>query len=217
MSMSLMVQAMKAKVGNPLRKLVLIKLADNASDAGECWPSYQHIADQCEISKRSVILHINKLQEMGFVNIQHRDGAKGNSSNLYRLTIPSAAIASGGVQEIHHSSAGDSLGGGAGAAPRTSHSLESVTEPFPEFHSGSLMKKRSKKKPLTDFPVDFFVDEEMSKWYFEQEGFVLDLGEATQSWADGVRAKGYQYADWKMAWRNGVKNQNKWAREKIAR
>lgn len=34
MSMSLMVQAMEARVGNPLRKLVLIKLADNASDTG---------------------------------------------------------------------------------------------------------------------------------------------------------------------------------------
>ncbi|MDI1390068.1 KilA-N domain-containing protein, partial [Escherichia coli] len=36
----LMVKAMKIRVGNPLRKLVLIKLADNASDQGECWPSY---------------------------------------------------------------------------------------------------------------------------------------------------------------------------------
>lgn len=41
MSMELMVKAMKIRVGNPLRKLVLIKLADNASDQGECWPSYR--------------------------------------------------------------------------------------------------------------------------------------------------------------------------------
>ncbi len=32
MSMELMVKAMKIRVGNPLRKLVLIKLADNASN-----------------------------------------------------------------------------------------------------------------------------------------------------------------------------------------
>lgn len=37
MSMLLMVQAMRARVGNPLRKLVLIKLADNANDEGESW------------------------------------------------------------------------------------------------------------------------------------------------------------------------------------
>ena len=68
MSMSLMVAAMKLRVGNPLRKLVLIKLADNASDMGECWPSYQHIADQCEISKRSVMNHIAVLCESGNEN-----------------------------------------------------------------------------------------------------------------------------------------------------
>ena len=76
MSMNLMVLAMKAKVGNPLRKLVLIKLADNASDTGECWPSYQHVADQCEISKSTVKKHIKNLQDNGFLWIEHRDGPK---------------------------------------------------------------------------------------------------------------------------------------------
>ena len=49
MSMMLMVQALKAKVGSPLRKLVLVKLADQANDNGECWPSYQTVADACEM------------------------------------------------------------------------------------------------------------------------------------------------------------------------
>ncbi|SUV40793.1 hypothetical protein [Avibacterium paragallinarum] len=34
MSMLLMVKAMQCKVGNPTRKLVLLKLADNANDEG---------------------------------------------------------------------------------------------------------------------------------------------------------------------------------------
>lgn len=117
MSMELMVKAMKVKVGNPLRKLVLLKLADNASDHGECWPSYQHIADQCEISKRSVMIHIDALCECGLVKKELRPGPKGNSSNVYRLDF---------------SSAGDSLGGSAGAAPRISHSFEPVNESVKE-------------------------------------------------------------------------------------
>ena len=126
MSMNLMVLAMKAKVGNPLRKLVLIKLADNASDTGECWPSYQHIADQCEISKRSAMAHIKQLAEFGFLKIEHREGKHHkNSSNLYHLTIGAGDSL---VQEIHHGGAGDSLGGSAGAAPRISNSLEPVNE-----------------------------------------------------------------------------------------
>ncbi|MCX4217421.1 helix-turn-helix domain-containing protein [Pseudomonas sp. MCal1] len=141
MSMGLMVAAMKLRVGNPLRKLVLIKLADNASDMGECWPSYQHIADQCEISKRSVMNHITALCESGLLRKEIRKGGpKGNSSNVYFLTLDGGAPpAPGVVQQIHQGSAAGSppsespaLGGSAGAAPRTSHSSEPVNEPVIE-------------------------------------------------------------------------------------
>ena len=141
MSMTLMVAAMKLRVGNPLRKLVLIKLADNASDVGECWPSYQHIADQCEISKRSVMNHIAALCESGLLRKEIRKGGpKGNSSNVYFLTLEGGAPpAPGVVQQIHQGSAAGSPpseapapGGSAGAAPRTSHSFEPVMEPVIE-------------------------------------------------------------------------------------
>ncbi|WP_080849436.1 helix-turn-helix domain-containing protein [Escherichia coli] len=161
MSMELMVKAMKIRVGNPLRKLVLIKLADNASDQGECWPSYQHIADQCEISKRSVMNHIAALCESGLVKKVTRKGEKGNSSNIYLLHLDGAGDSLGGSANNSLSgaanspgSAGDSLGGSAnnslsgaanspgsagvalggsaGDSPRTSHSFEPVKEPVNE-------------------------------------------------------------------------------------
>ena len=129
MSMLLMVKAMQSKVGNPLRKLVLLKLADNANDQGECWPSYQYIADQCEMSKRSVMAHIDALIEAGFLRKELRiGGEKGNKSNLYTLRMPSAGDSLGVVKQIHHPSAGAATPPSAGAAPRTSHSLESVNE-----------------------------------------------------------------------------------------
>lgn len=127
MSMLLMVKAMHAKVGNPLRKLVLIKLADNANDLGECWPSYQHIADQCEISRRSVITHVNKLEEMGFLKKKYRKGSeKPNSSNIFTLDFdgayssPSESPAPAGESPAPSS--------GESPAPRTSHSTEPVKE-----------------------------------------------------------------------------------------
>ncbi|PMX22743.1 MULTISPECIES: helix-turn-helix domain-containing protein [unclassified Pseudomonas] len=141
MSMGLMVAAMKLRVGNPLRKLVLIKLADNASDIGECWPSYQHVADQCEISKRSVMNHIAALCEAGLLRKEIRKGGpKGNSSNVYFLTLDGGAPpAPGVVQQIHQGSAAGSPpsespapGGSAAAAPRISNSLEPVMEPVIE-------------------------------------------------------------------------------------
>nr|WP_262924593.1 helix-turn-helix domain-containing protein [Pseudomonas guariconensis] len=145
-----MVAAMKMRVGNPLRKLVLIKLADNASDQGECWPSYQHIADQCEISKRSVMNHISALCDSGLLRKEVRKGGpKGNSSNVYFLTLDGGeSPAPGVVQQIHQGSAagsppsaGDSLGGSAGAAPRTSHSLEPFKEPVTEPNATQAVAK----------------------------------------------------------------------------
>lgn len=146
MSMDLMVQAMKIRVGNPLRKLVLLKLADNASDLGECWPSYQHIADQCEISKRSVMNHIEALCECGLIKKELRTGPKGNSSNVYQLNLRSAGDSPGGSANRSLPGAtdslpgaGDSPGGSAGAAPRISHSFEPVNEPVnePIKHTGA--------------------------------------------------------------------------------
>lgn len=144
MSMELMVQAMKVKVGNPLRKLVLLKLADNASDQGECWPSYQHIADQCEISRRSVMNHVAALCESGLMRKETRSGPKGNGSNFYRLTLSGANTSARVVQEIHQDGEANSPGAGAGNSPdsaarspgdsegdspRISHSSEPVKEP----------------------------------------------------------------------------------------
>lgn len=138
--MDYMVRAIKAKVGSPLRKLVLIKLADNACDQGECWPSYQHIADQCEMSKRAVMVHIQSLIDAGFLVKEIRKGGpKGNSSNVYKMTLGGAGNALGVVQDIHQGSANAALpsanaalGGSANAAPRTSHSFESINEPVIE-------------------------------------------------------------------------------------
>ncbi|EEW5972434.1 helix-turn-helix domain-containing protein [Escherichia coli] len=123
MSMNLMAKAMNIKVGNPLRKLVLIKLADNANDNGECWPSYQHVADQCEVSRSTVKSHIRALEEMGLLKREFRRKGELNQSNVFYLTLDNA-------QQIQPESggAGDARGG-AGAAPRTYHSFEPVNEP----------------------------------------------------------------------------------------
>lgn len=130
MSMDLMVKAMKTKVGNPLRKLVLVKLADNASDQGECWPSYQHIADQCEISRTTVKVHIRELEKSGFLRREYRRKGELNQSNVFHLSLESgAAPAPGGGASAALPGAGSAPGGGAGAAPRTSHSSEPVKEP----------------------------------------------------------------------------------------
>lgn len=150
MSMNLMAQAMSIKVGNPLRKLVLIKIADNANDKGECWPSYQHIADHCECSKSAVRAHIEALIKMGLLTKENRLGVnngKGNTSNLYYLTldnpVPPESIApcavkkhspmpsksTGMCQQVAQGVPSESTPPVPPESTRTSHSFEPVIEP----------------------------------------------------------------------------------------
>nr|DAO68905.1 MAG TPA: helix-turn-helix domain protein [Caudoviricetes sp.] len=126
MSMMLMVEAMKAKVGNPYKKLVLLKLADCASDTGECFPSYQHIADQCEISRRSVMKYVDELESMGFLWVENRKNGKQNHTNVYHLTISKGAKK--GSEPHSLGSEPHSLGGSEPRSPITSNSFEPVNE-----------------------------------------------------------------------------------------
>lgn len=150
MSMNLMAQAMSIKVGNPLRKLVLIKIADNANDKGECWPSYQHVADHCECSKSAVRAHIEALIKMGLITKENRLGVnngKGNTSNLYYLTLdtpvssestapcavkkhsPMPPKSTGVCQQEAQGMPSESTPPMPAGGTRTSHSFEPVIEP----------------------------------------------------------------------------------------
>ena len=158
MSMALMAKAMSIKVGNPLRKLVLIKLADNANDIGECWPSISYIADQCEISDRSVQKHIQALSESGLLWIEFRKAEGGkNKSNVYHLTLNNTA--SPGGESPAPGGESPAPGGespapmmGESPAPRTSNSLEPIKEPVKE------PKNARKQKNAFSLPAGLNLD-----------------------------------------------------------
>ena len=178
MSMRLMVQAMNCEVGNPARKLVLLKLADNANDDGICFPSYQYIADKCEMTRRSAISHIEYLIKMGLVSKKERKNKDGSISNLYFLHLEQGGenFALGG-ENISLGSENFALGGSENISPRTSHSLEPVNEPKKttqksEFEmlleqfgiSGQLAKdfithRKAKKAPITETAMNGFLRE----------------------------------------------------------
>ena len=197
MSMMLMVQALKAKVGSPLRKLVLVKLADQANDDGECWPSYQSIAEACEMSRRTVISHIEWLEENGFLRRNYRKSKEGlNRSNVFVLTIESGANAApqGANNSPRGANAAPPSGenfapGGANAAPietvNESISFESVNEsggaptrdsaprepspPAPPPHAKP--KRQSREEAFVAFVVERGVDEETARcWWQYRDG-----------------------------------------------
>lgn len=186
MSMNLMAKAMSIKVGNPLRKLVLIKLADNANDEGECWPSYQHIADQCEVSRSTVKSHIRALEDMGLLKREFRRKGELNQSNVFYLTLDNA-------QQIPPESggAGADLGGGAGADPRTYHSFEPVKEPL-----------ERKRKP-SSMPEGFSPSASHQKM---AEEFGISLQDEFDKFTDHHLSKGSKFIDWSRALNTWLRN-----------
>lgn len=188
MSMLPMAKAMSIKVGNPLWKLVLIKLADNASDTGECWPSYQHIADQCEISRRSVINHIDAMCEVGLLTKESRVGPKGKRSNVYVLTLD-----------------------GAGDAHRISHSLEPVIDPKIPPVSPLGEKRPASETPRrgTRLPNDWMLPGEWGRWAIQETGLsreriLMEAATFADYWQALPGAKAIKL-DWEKTWRNWIR------------
>lgn len=62
-------------------KLVLLALADNANDDGECWPSVSVICEKTCLSDRAVQHCVRRLTEAGHVSVSRRY----KKSNIFRI------------------------------------------------------------------------------------------------------------------------------------
>ena len=76
--------AWKVRGISQTEKLVLVKLADNANDAGWCYPSLNRIAADCCCSRRTAIRAIQRLTERRLIEVR----SERSMSNTYRLVIP---------------------------------------------------------------------------------------------------------------------------------
>ena len=90
MCVSLILSFMPMNTGSPISKLVFLKLADNADARGVCFPSFNYLAQYCEVSVRTVKRHVNELEKQGFVKrIKRFDDSGRQRSNIYQLRLPS--------------------------------------------------------------------------------------------------------------------------------
>ncbi|PSX20708.1 hypothetical protein C0W52_09350 [Photobacterium kishitanii] len=89
-----------------------------------------------------------------------------------------------------------------------------ITEqPQPAPQERNTKPVRVQRKLKTELADDFTITEPMQQWYSAQ-GFTLDAQAATCQWADAMKARDCKYLDWVAAWRNGMRNANKWAAER---
>lgn len=81
--------AMKQKGLKPATKIVLYWIADHYNhDTGACFPSHKRLAELCEMSRQSVINHIQILKELNILEASNRIRENGsNTSCEYKLLI----------------------------------------------------------------------------------------------------------------------------------
>lgn len=213
--MSLMAKAMGVKVGNSLRKLVLIKLADNANDKGECWPSYQHIADQCECSKSAVRNHIDALEDMGLIKRENRVGVnngKGNTSNVYYLNLdvtPMPPKSTGVCHEIAPPMPSDGTPPMPPDGTRTSHSFEPVTEPDSLSARGQFISEAAKRRigisPNGEIPFPPAFKPSADHFAIASEKGI-NIETELLNFRDYHQARGTKLIDWSSAFRVWLRN-----------
>ena len=158
-----MFAAMQIETGNPITKLILMKLADNANDNGDCWPSLETISRICEVSLRTSKSHIKKLEEMGLISIKKRPLKSGGYSNFYTVNISdnhSASDDNHSASDDNHSasddnhSASDYTNHGAGDAPKSVSLFNQSIEPLSQSDLEEFIAHRKAiKKTMTDLAI----------------------------------------------------------------
>lgn len=114
MSIKVMTSVWERSQASGTDLLVLLALADNANDAGECWPSIHYIARKCRIDDRTTQRRIRSLEAINEVVVIRGGGRAGSSewgtrSNKYIIVVhltddeggdlPGVAICQGGTDD----------------------------------------------------------------------------------------------------------------------
>ena len=72
----------------PAARLVLLKLADRADEAGVCWPGHERTASDTGLSPLSARRATQELEQRGRVKVtRQRDRAGRNVANRYQLAV----------------------------------------------------------------------------------------------------------------------------------
>ena len=80
------------------QKLILVRLADRADDDGYCFPGHESIAEDCELTGRTVRDNLPLIKDQGHITIHEETGRANKGKSRYGYTVhPLTAEAASGV------------------------------------------------------------------------------------------------------------------------
>jgi len=180
----------------PTAKAVLISLADNANDAGYCWPSLDSICERTCFGRTAVIEAIKWLEEAGFVVAN-----RSNGRHTTYMVVPANQYATrtGPADEPVRQADPTSPAGGPDPSARRTLTVKNRQEP-------SVERERSPRG--SRLPADFPTDAEIT--FCRQERPDLDAGLLAAKFRDywcGVPGAKGRKLDWPATWRNFVRSE----------
>lgn len=72
---------------DPVKKVILLSLADCADDNGRCFPGYALLAEKSSVCTKTVKRNVKKLEDLGLVIKVNRRKGKRYTSNEYHLQL----------------------------------------------------------------------------------------------------------------------------------
>lgn len=101
MSIQAVAWAIDQKTGSAAGKVVLICLANYADEDGQCWPSQKTIAEETELSERSVREWLQKLEDAGLLTRKSRRRDDGyRAADLICLALKNQPAKSAGKSDL---------------------------------------------------------------------------------------------------------------------
>ncbi len=203
----------------PTQKAVLISLADNANDHGECWPSLTTIGERTCFSRRAVIDAIAWLESHGALAAD-----RSNGRHTRYVVTPETYVQP--VQQAHQCKSRTGAADAQTSAAPAPDPCSSRTGPVRQMHTNRKEPSRTVKNQERVSPKASKAKEQtFAAWsaglngddairaddpifgWAESAGIPDDfLALAWLAFEDRYATNGKRYADWRAVFRNAVKN-----------
>lgn len=194
-------------------RLILLSLADQANDDGECWPSLDQIATRCLVDRATVHRHLIKLRDE-LHELEWETRRTQGRSSLYRVVVPSQSqIATTPVADCDppQSQIATEPVADCDEGRRTVATTGNVIEPSVETSGKDLVPptitkidtSRGSRLPVGWLPQQATIDKLTEQ--FPRVDQRAEFDKFTDYWRAQPGAKGRK-TDWEATWRNWVRS-----------
>ena len=216
-----------APVEEPVEVLILVAMAERAADDGTTtYQAVATIARKARVSVRTCQSRLRALEEAGIItrgDQSHTDHLPGNRRPVvYDLAVHKTRGADSAPQELRGA---ESALRGANSELRGAEQGTLGVQLFADNSSlNSSLLDSSKdsvstpkpQKQNSPVPNPFIVTAELESWA-KMETPLADVRRETPKFVDHHTSEGNRKKDWTAAWRNWMRNEQKYATERLQR